>query len=172
MKYYFSLFLVFGLLQISLGQQVEQKLKELKIELPTVSKPIANYVTANRVGNLIYLSGKGPQNADGSYIKGKLGKDMSIEEGQKAARITGIMLLAALKSEIGDLDKVKSIVKVLGMVNCTPDFESQPMVINGFSNLMVEVFGEKGKHARSAVGVAALPFGMPVEIEMIVEVMP
>ncbi len=107
---------------------------------------------------------------DQGYIKGKLGKDLTIEQGQEAARITGINLIAKLKSAIGDLNKVKRIVKVLGMVNCTENFTDQPRVMNGFSDLMVAVFGEKGKHARSAVGMAALPMNMAVEIEMIVEV--
>ena len=152
------------------AQNIDQKLEELGIELPKTSKPMANYVNAVRVDNTIYLSGKGPLKADGTFITGKVGKDMTIEEAQQAARLTGINQLAALKEFIGDLDKVKRIVKVLGMVNCTSDFTQQPTVINGFSDLMVEVFGENGRHARSAVGMGSLPAGIPVEIEMIVEV--
>ncbi len=149
---------------------VEKKLKEMNIELFAPPKPIANYVRAVRTGNLIYLAGHGPTKADGSNITGKLGKDMTIEQGYEAARQTGIALLSSLKNEIGDLNKVKRIVKVLGMVNCTPEFTDQPKVINGFSDLMVALFGEKGKHARSAVGMISLPNNIAVEIEMIVEV--
>ena len=152
------------------SQQIDEKLVELGIELPKKAKPLANYVNAVRVGNMIYLSGKGPQKQDGSFTTGKVGRDLSITEGQQAARLTGIHLLGALNDEIGNLDKVKRIVKVLGMVNCTSDFTEQPLVINGFSDLMVEVFGEKGSHARSAVGMGSLPGNIPVEIEMIVEV--
>ncbi|MCX8492217.1 MAG: RidA family protein [Cyclobacteriaceae bacterium] len=147
----------------------DKKLKDLSIELFTPGKPIANYVKAVRTGNLLYLSGHGPTKADGSNIIGKVGKDLTIEQGYDAARQTGISLLSTLKSEIGDLNKVKRIVKVLGMVNCTETFRDQPKVINGFSDLMVAVFGEKGKHARSAVGMYALPMGMAVEIEIIIE---
>ena len=118
----------------------------------------------------MFLSGSGPKRRNGEYIVGKVGKDLSIEEGYQAARITGINHLATLKSELGNLNKVKRIVKVLGMVNSSPDFTDQPKVINGFSDLMVEVFGERGKHARSAVGMASLPIGIAVEIELIVEV--
>ena len=161
-------FLTFSILGIA--QTPEQNLKTLGITLPKQSSPIANYVNYVRTGNLIYFSGTGPSVEDQGYIKGKLGKDLTIEQGQEAARITGINLIAKLKSAIGDLNKVKRIVKVLGMVNCTENFTDQPKVMNGFSDLMVAVFGEKGKHARSAVGMAALPMNMAVEIEMIVEV--
>ncbi len=152
------------------AQNPEAKLKELKIELFTPPPPMANYVRAVRTGNLIYLAGHGPTRADGSNITGKVGKDMTLEQGYAAARQTGIALLSTLKSEIGDLNKVKRIVKVLGMVNCTDTFTDQPKVINGFSDLMVEVFGERGKHARSAVGMYMLPSNIAVEIEIIVEV--
>jgi enamine deaminase RidA (YjgF/YER057c/UK114 family) len=161
------LFLCF---QSSFSQKIEKRLTELSIVLPKVQPPIASYVNAVRTGNLIYLSGKGPTSSDGKFISGKVGVDLTLEEGKAAARNTGLNLLAALKAEIGDLDKVKRIVKVLGMVNCPTDFTQQPQVINGFSDLMVEVFGDKGKHARSAVGVGSLPANMAVEIEMIVEV--
>jgi enamine deaminase RidA (YjgF/YER057c/UK114 family) len=152
------------------AQTPEENLKALGITLPKLTAPIANYVTYVRTGNLIYFSGSGPSAEGQGYIKGKLGKDMTIEQGKEAARITGINLIANLKNAVGDLNKVKKIVKVLGMVNSTEDFTDQPKVINGFSDLMVAVFGEKGKHARSAVGMAALPMNMAVEIEMIVEV--
>jgi enamine deaminase RidA (YjgF/YER057c/UK114 family) len=152
------------------AQNPEAKLKELKIELFKPQAPMANYVRAVRTGNLIYLAGHGPTRADGTNIQGKVGRDLTTEQGYEAARQTGIALLSTLKSEIGDLGKVRRIVKVLGMVNCTENFTDQPKVINGFSDLMVEVFGEKGKHARSAVGMYALPSNIAVEIEMIVEV--
>lgn len=152
------------------AQDPDKRLAELKIVLPTVTAPVASYVNSVQTGNLLYLSGKGPKKADGTYIKGKLGGDLTIEQGQEAARLTGMIILAELKQQLGSLKKVKRIVKVLGMVNATPDFENHPKVINGFSDLMIEVFGEKGKHARSAVGVGSLPFNMAVEIEVIVEV--
>ena len=152
------------------AQDAEKKLKEKGIVLTPPASPVANYVDAVRVGNLIYLSGRGPQKPDGTFITGKLGKDFSIEQGYEAARLVAMNHLAVLKKELGSLNKVKRIVKVLGMVNCTEDFKDQPKVINGFSDLMVEIFGDKGKHARSAVGMAALPFGIPVEVEAIFEV--
>jgi len=154
------------------AQNPEEKLQQMGITLPVPSKPVATYVNAVRTGNLVYLSGKGPTNPDGTNITGKVGKDLSIQQGYEAAKSTGINLLAALKAEIGSLNKVKRIVKVLGMVNCPADFTEQPQVINGFSDFMVEVFGEKGKHARSAVGMNALPKNIAVEIEMIVEIEP
>lgn len=152
------------------AQTPEQNLQKLGIVFPKPSAPIANYVKYVRTGNLIYFSGTGPGKPDGTYIKGKVGRDLSIEEGAEAARLTGINLLATLQNAIGDLGKVTRIVKVLGMVNCTENFTEQPKVINGFSDLMVAVFGEKGRHARSAVGMNALPMNIAVEIEMIVEV--
>lgn len=152
------------------AQTPEEKLKAMNIVLPAPSSPVANYVKYVRTGNLIFLSGHGPSKADGSYITGKLGSNLSIEDGYAAAKQTGISLLSTLKSAVGDLSKVKRIVKVLGMVNGTDSFIDQPKVINGFSDLMVAVFGDKGKHARSAVGMASLPMNMAVEIEMIVEV--
>ena len=154
------------------GQRVDfdKKLKELNIELYTPSKPMGNYVKAVRTDNLLYLAGHGPTKADGSNITGKVGKDLTTEQGYDAAKQTGIAILATLKGELGDLNKVKRIVKVLGMVNCTENFVDQPKVMNGFSDLMVAVFGDKGKHARSAVGMYALPSNIAVEIEIIVEV--
>lgn len=149
---------------------VEARLAGLGIELPTPTEPVANYVNAVRVGDLLYLAGKGPTRADGSQITGKLGRDLSIEEGYEAARLTGINLLAVLKAELGDLDRVKRVVKAMGMVNSDPEFASQPAVVNGFSDLMVEVFGDKGRHARAAVGMAALPGNIAVEIDMVVQV--
>jgi len=148
----------------------EARLKELGITLPTPSAPVANYVNAVRVGNLLFLAGKGPSKPEGGYVTGKVGVDLTVEQGYEAARLTGIAQLAVLKAELGDLKKVKRIVKVLGMVNCAPDFANQPEVINGYSDLMVQVFGDRGKHARSAVGMIALPRHIAVEVEMIVEV--
>ncbi|HEY5692787.1 MAG TPA: RidA family protein [Cyclobacteriaceae bacterium] len=148
----------------------DKKIKELGIELFTPSKPMANYVKAVRTGNLLYLSGHGPGKADGTNFTGKVGGELTIEEGYAAARQAGISILSTIKAELGSLNKVKRVVKVLGMVNCTSDFADQPKVINGFSDLMVSVFGEKGKHARSAVGMNALPGNITVEIEVILEV--
>jgi enamine deaminase RidA (YjgF/YER057c/UK114 family) len=150
---------------------VEQRLKELKIALPQVGAAMGNYVHARRVGNLLYLSGKGPQYPDGRMPKGKLGAGMAVEEGYRHARQVGLVLISALKDALGgDLERVDAIVKVLGMVNAAPDFEEHPKVINGCSDLFVEVFGDKGRHARSAVGMSSLPAGIPVEIEVIVAV--
>ena len=149
---------------------IEQRLKELNITLPRVGSPLGNYVHARRAGNLLYLSGKGPENTDGTMPRGKLGAGVSIDEGYRQARQIGLVLIAAIKDELGDLDRVEGIVKVLGMVNAAPDFADHPKVVNGCSDLFVEVFGEAGRHARSAVGMSSLPAGIPVEIEVIVAV--
>lgn len=149
---------------------VEAKIKELGLQLPSPATPVANYVPAVRTGNLVFLSGHGPLREDGSLITGKLGSDLTIEEGYEAAKRTAIGLLGSLKGLIGDLDKVRRVVKLLGMVNCEPTFKDHPKVINGASDLLVKVFGDEAKHARSAVGMNGLPFNMAVEIEMIVEV--
>lgn len=155
---------------VTIAQDAETKLKEKGIVLAAPGKPVANYVNVVRVDNLLFLAGKGPTKPDGSNITGKVGKDLTIEQGVEAARLTAINHLAVLKAELGSLNKVKRIVKVLGMVNCTEDFKDQPKVINGYSDLMVEIFGDKGKHARSAVGMYALPSNIAVEVEVIVEV--
>lgn len=172
MKKLIAVFLFLFVTTLSFAQKTDydKKLKELGIELMAPSKPIANYVKAVRVGNLLYLSGHGPSRPDGTTINGKVGADLTIEQGYDAAKQTGISILSTLKGELGDLNKVKRIVKVLGMVNCAPTFGDQPKVMNGFSDLMVAVFGDKGKHARSAVGMNSLPGNMAVEIEIIVEV--
>jgi len=173
MKHFFScLCLITAFFSLSVAQQEtpEDRLKKLGIELPPSPPPVANYVNAVTTGNLVFLAGKGPNKGDGSYVTGKVGRDLTIEEGYAAARLTAISQLAVLKAHLGDLSKVKRIVKVHGMVNCSDDFANQPEVINGFSDLMVEVFGEKGKHARAAVGMASLPRNIAVEIEMIVEI--
>ena len=150
----------------------EARLKEKNITLPPTPTPMANYVGAVRVGNLLFVSGHGPLRTGGQpSARGKLGKDLSVDEGYQAAREVGLALLATTRASLGSLDKVKRVVKVLGMVRSAEGFGDQPKVINGFSDLMVEVFGEAiGKHARSAVGMAELPLGIPVEIEMILEV--
>ena len=150
----------------------EGRLRKLKIELPVVkSFPGAVLVPAVRVGDLLYLSGNTGPERDGKRVVGKLGKDVTVEQGQAAARDVGLLMLAMVRAELGTLDKVVRVVKALGMVNCTPEFTQQPAVVNGFSKLMVEVFGEKaGKGARSAVGMASLPGGAPVEVECIFQV--
>ena len=148
---------------------VEAKLKELGLELPSSAAPVGNYVPAVRTGNLVFLSGHGPIAKD-RVVTGKVGKALTVEEGYEAAGIVALGLLGSLKDLIGDLDRVRRVVKLLGMVNCDATFTEQPGVINGASDLLVEVFGERGKHARSAVGMNALPMNIAVEIEMIVEV--
>jgi enamine deaminase RidA (YjgF/YER057c/UK114 family) len=148
----------------------EARLAERGITLPPAPAPAGNYVRAVRTGNLVFLAGAGPTRPDGSRISGKVPDPIDIPQAQEAARLTGLNLLAALRQEIGSLDKVRRIVKVFGMVNADPGFEQHPTVMNGFSDLMVEVFGDAGRHARSAVGLGSLPFQIAVEIEMIVEV--
>ena len=149
----------------------EARLKELRIDLRPVSAPVANYVNAVRTGNLLFLSGKGPwSQKDGERPRGKLGREYTVEQGYQHARSVAIDILAVLRSELGSLDRVKRVVKVLGMVNAVPEFEDHPKVVNGCSDLLVQVFGERGRHARSAVGMGSLPMGIPVEIECIVEV--
>ena len=152
--------------------KIEARLDELGIALPEQAPPpIANYVPSVRVGNLIFLSGLGPaERADGTAPSGKVGRDLTQDEGYEAARLTGINILARMRGEVGDLDKVKRVVKLLGMVNSDPAFNQQPAVVNGCSDLFVEVFGDAGRHARSAVGMASLPNDIPVEIEVIIEV--
>jgi enamine deaminase RidA (YjgF/YER057c/UK114 family) len=149
----------------------EQKLKELGLTLPDVPTPVATYVSFKQVGDLVYLSGQGPKRADGTYPTGKVGKDVTIEEAYEHAKQTGLGLLAAMKKATGSLDKVE-VVKLLGMVNAAPDFADQPKVINGCSDLFVAVLGERGRHARSAVGMGSLPNNMTVEIEVIIKVLP
>lgn len=147
----------------------EERLRELGLELPPAVAPVGNYAPAVRTGNLVFLSGHGPVGKE-RIVTGKVGRDLTVQEGYDAAKLVAIGLLGSLKALIGDLDKVRQIVKVLGMVNCEADFLEQPKVIDGASDLLVGVFGEKGKHARSAVGMSALPFNIAVEIEMVAEV--
>lgn len=167
----FTVLLFAFLFSTAAAQTADDKIKELGLQLPPASKPIANYVKYVRTGNLIFLAGHGPTKADGTNITGKVGKDLTIEQGYEAAKITALSLIATLKDALaGDLSKVKRIVKVNGYVNCLPDFTEQPKVINGCSDLLVQIFGEKGKHARAAMGMVALPMNIAVEIEMVVEV--
>ena len=150
--------------------KVEARLQELGIELPDVPSSVANYVGAVRTGELIYLSGRLPMREGQVAFKGKLGRDVSAEDGYQAARLSTLNLVATLKTEIGDLDKVRRIVKVLGMVSSDPEFTEQASVLNGASDLLVEIFGDRGRHARSVIGVASLPLNACVEVDLIVEV--
>jgi enamine deaminase RidA (YjgF/YER057c/UK114 family) len=147
----------------------EQRLRDLGLTLPQRPAPLANYVPAVRTGDLLFVSGHGPY-IDGKTPAGRVGREFTVEQGYDMARSAGLNCLASVRATLGDLDKVKRVVKVLGMVNCTEDFGDQPKVVNGCSDLLVAVFGDAGRHARSAVGVQALPFHMPVEIEMVLEV--
>jgi enamine deaminase RidA (YjgF/YER057c/UK114 family) len=150
---------------------VEEKLAEMGLALPPVATPVANYVGAVQTGNLVFVSGHGPVDASGrTTFRGKLGSDLTVEEGYQAARLVMLNCLATLKATIGDLDRVTRVVKLLGMVNSAPDFTEPPKVINGASDLLVALYGERGRHARSAVGMVTLPFNIAVEIEMVVEV--
>jgi enamine deaminase RidA (YjgF/YER057c/UK114 family) len=153
--------------------KVEKKLTEMGLSLPPAPAPVANYVPAVRSGNLLFVSGHGPgvlKDGKVEYIRGKVGRDLNVEQGYEAAKQVTLNILQSIKGVIGDLDKVRRIVKVLGFVNCTEDFPDQPKVINGCSDLLVALYGEQGRHARSAVGMQQLPFGIAVEIEMVIEV--
>ena len=150
--------------------KVEERLAAMSLTLPTVPTPLGNYVVAKTVGHLVYVSGHGPRRPDGTYVVGRVPSVCSEEDAYAAAQLVGLGCLASLKAEIGDLDRVKQVVKVLGMVNADPSFTNHPTVINGFSDLMVEAFGESGRAARSAVGMGSLPGDIPVEVEMIVEI--
>lgn len=147
----------------------EQKLAAMGLTLPAVPSPVANYVPFKRAGDIIYLSGQGPRRADGEFITGKVGRDVTAEEAYEHAKLVGLGLLAAAKLAAGDLDKVE-VLKVLGMVNAVPEFRDQPKVINGCSDLFVAVLGERGRHARSAVGLGSLPGQITVEIEAVMRV--
>jgi enamine deaminase RidA (YjgF/YER057c/UK114 family) len=151
--------------------RAEDNLRKLKLRLPEVRPPTNTLVSAVRVGDLLFVSGTGPVKEDGGRWTGRLGQDTDVKGGQAAARQIGLQILSVVKNEVGSLDRVVRVVKTLGMVNATPDFQQHPQVINGFSDLMVEVFGEQaGKGARSAVGMSSLPGGIPVEIEVIFQV--
>jgi enamine deaminase RidA (YjgF/YER057c/UK114 family) len=148
----------------------EARLKQLGILLPKVPTPVANYVPFRLVGSLLYLSGQGPRDEKGGLMSGKVDSEVSVDEGYRRARIVGLGLLAATREALGSLDRVEAVVKLLGMVNSVPTFGDQPKVINGCSDLFVEVFGDAGRHARSAVGMVALPGQISVEIEAILAV--
>ena len=145
----------------------EQRLEKMGLRLPDVPVPVANYVPWRFAGNLLYLSGQGPKRADGTYRVGRLGQDISVDEAYQEARLTGLNLLAAAKAALGNLERIEAVIKLLGMVNAEPDFSDHPKVINGCSDLFVDVLGEAGRHARSAVGMGSLPNRMSVEIEVI-----
>jgi len=147
--------------------KIEEKIKEMGLKLPEIPKPVANYVPAVRTGNLLFLSGHGPEK---SVPTGKVGQELTLEQGYEAAKNTALCLISTIKNSIGDLDEVKRIVKLVGFVNCSEDFKDQPKVVNGASDLFVAVFGERGKHARAAIGMYQLPGGIPVEIEVIIEI--
>jgi enamine deaminase RidA (YjgF/YER057c/UK114 family) len=161
---------LFSVSTVRAEETPEDRLAALGITLPEVSPSIANYVGVVQTGNLLFLSGHIPRDAEGAFLTGRLGGNMDVEAGYEAARLAGIALLATLKDHLGELDRVKRVVKVFGMVSATPEFTSHSQVINGCSDLMVKVFGEKGRHARAASGFSSLPVGACVEIEMIVEV--
>ena len=172
--FYLMLFIVVGCIpakkDIDVNFDPETKLKKLGIELMIPSDPVANYVNTVKSGNLLFISGKGPLKKDGEYIKGKLGYDLNIDQGYDAARATAINLISTIKSAIGDLRNVKQIIRVNGMVNSASNFTDQPKVINGCSDLLVEVFGDRGKHTRVALGMNSLPMNIAVEIDIILEI--
>jgi enamine deaminase RidA (YjgF/YER057c/UK114 family) len=149
--------------------RIEEKLSQMGLTLPEPGPPAGNYVGAVRVGNLLFVSGHGPR-SQGQYITGKVGRDLSTEQAYEAAKVVMLNCLASVKRELGELDRIKRVVKLLGMVNCTEDFTEHPKVINGGSDLLVALYGDQGRHARSAVGMQQLPMNIPVEIEMIVEI--
>ena len=150
--------------------EVERKLQAMGLTLPSAPAPVANYVRAVQAGDLVFLSGHGPTRDGAWAYRGKLGREFSVAEGYEAAKLVMLNCLASLKEAVGDLDRVRRVVKLLGMVNSTPDFTRHPEVVNGASDLLVALYGDRGRHARSAVGMVGLPFDIPVEIEMIVQV--
>ena len=149
---------------------IDDRLSELGVVLPNASPPAGLYTGAVKTGSLLYTAGAGPVRADGSFVTGKVGRDVDVDGAREAARLTGLQLLAVMKAELGTLDRVARIVKILGMVNCAPGFNNTPAVIDGCSELLIQVFGEAGRAARSAVGMAELPFDIAVEIELVAEV--
>ena len=150
--------------------KVEKKLKNMGLELSEPSAPVGNYIGAVRTGNLLFVSGHGPRRGGKLAMVGKVGRDLTPEQGYEAAKVAMLHCLGTVQRELGNLDRVKRVVKLLGMVNCTEEFTEHPKVINGASDLLVELFGEAGRHARSAVGMQSLPMNIPVEIEMVLEV--
>ncbi len=153
-----------------MAETAEARLKALGVELPTPAAPAASYIPTITTGQLVFVSGQVSILADGDKYVGKLGREYGVEEGQKAARVCAINILANLKAALGDLDKVKRIVKLTGFVNCTPDFTDPHRVVNGCSDFLIEVLGDRGKHSRSAIGLATLPLGAAVEVEAIAEI--
>ncbi|MCX5495038.1 RidA family protein [Kaistia dalseonensis] len=151
---------------------IEQRLQSLGLVLPEVPTPVGTYLPYVQMGNLLFMCGQGPLLPDGTNALGKVGGDVTLEQGYERARITGLVMISVMKKALGDLDRVVRIGKILGMVNCVPEFGGHPQVINGCSDLFLEVFGEKGRHARSSVGMSSLPGNMTVEIEAVVEVAP
>lgn len=150
---------------------IEQRVKDLQLQLPPPPKPAGTYVPGVLVGNLLFMSGVGPNRLDGSFVSGKVGKDLTVEQGYDAARLVALTMLANIRAVLGSLDRIERVVKVLGMVNATPEFTEQPKVINGFADLFVDLLGpDKGKGARSAVGMGSLPRQIAVEVEMILQV--
>lgn len=150
--------------------KIENKLRDMGLEVPEPSSPVGNYVGAVRTGNLLFVSGHGPRRGGKFVSFGKVGRDLTVEQGYEAAKVVMLNSLGTVKRELGDLDRVKRVVKLLGMVNCTEEFNEHPEVINGASDLLVELYGESGRHARSAVGMQSLPMNIPVEIEMVLEI--
>lgn len=150
----------------------EEKLLERGITLPPPAPPGGSYIPWRLAGNLLYIAGQGPRRPDGTLVTGKLGRDVTVDQGYEAARLVGIQLLAVAKSALGDLSRIEAVVKLLGMVNATPEFAEHPNVINGCSDLLVDILGDAGRHARSAVGMVSLPHGMSVEVEAILLVSP
>ncbi|HEX8656885.1 MAG TPA: RidA family protein [Hymenobacter sp.] len=164
------LVVLLGLAVPAVAQSPEAKLSQLGLVLPPVAPAIGSYVDVVRVGNLLFLSGKGPRQSSGTYVTGRLGADLTTAQVYEAARLTALLQLAVLKKELGDLSKVRRIVKVNGYVNSADNFTEQPQVINGYSDLLIQAFGDRGRHARTALGTNALPLGMALEVEMVVEV--
>jgi len=153
-------------------QTIEDRLLQLGITLPPLPAPMANYVPFTLAGNLLYVSGQGPKTKDGDLVRGQVGKDLTVQQAYEAARLTGIQILAVANGALGSLSRVKRILKVNGFVNSGPEFRDHPAVINGCSDLFVELLGDVGRHARAAIGVSSLPQGIAVEIEAILEVHP
>ena len=156
------------MVEVKTSMSAEAKLKELGLQLPTPPTPLASYLPWRRAGQLLYLSGQGPRDEAGKISIGRLGRDCSVERGYADARRVGLQILATIRAAVGSLDHVEAIIKLLGMVNAEPDFGDQPKVINGCSDVLIEVLGDRGKHARSAVGMGSLPNGMTVEVEVII----
>jgi enamine deaminase RidA (YjgF/YER057c/UK114 family) len=156
------------MVEVKTNMSAEAKLKELGLQLPTPPAPLASYLPWRRAGQLLYLSGQGPRDDAGKISVGRLGRDCSVERGYADARRVGLQILATIRAAVGSLDHVEAVIKLLGMVNAEPDFGDQPKVINGCSDVLIEVLGERGKHARSAVGMGSLPNAMTVEVEVII----